>query len=394
VSEEVEKAVSDVEKDLKDEGTGLTPAEKIIADKAEEIVASEELEVKTEERLTEAFGDKSESTPEDKPADEKDKSEEATPGDDQAVDEDKSDESTPEEDKDKPADEDGEEKVKEEDKPADDKSTPENKSNIPDPYIRAAIHSGWTPEEITSLVEKDPDLALKTCRKMYETVNKSSAEFAHFGRQRIKEQTDKPVKKDDSKSVANEPDVDITALKKEYGDDPIVGVVEKLVAKMNTLAPVSDKKETVSVDQVRANLREEDSLRVQINTFFGDETMKTYNEFYGAIPKGQTNWDKLTTEQQQHRWDVINLADQICHGAIALGKEITVEEAMNRAHLSLSQSVLEKAIKEDLKNKVKGRTKTLQPKSASPVKIDKQASAKDLETKVTAKLASTFGHTK
>lgn len=399
--EKLEKAVSDVEKDLEQEETGLTEAEQVIVDKAEKIVADEELENKTTERLTKAFSGKDVSTPDDKPADKKGKSKKTTPDEESAVDEDEPDESTPEKDEDKPADESDDVVVDDEDVSADEKdesekdepdeSTPEDTLDIPEPYVRAAIHSEWTLDEIKTLAKKDPELALKTCKKLYDTVNKSSAEFASFGRKRITDQTKQPVKKEEP--VVTKTSIDLKKLKEEYGDDPIVGVVEKLIEQVKELTPVvtdTEKKSVLSADQVRTQIREEDSLRVQLNAFFADDNMELYNEFYGTVPKGQTVWDKLTTEQQQHRWDVINLADQICHGAISLGKEITVEDAMNRAHLSMSQSVLEKAVRDDLKKKVKSRTKTLQPKSSIPVKVSTQKSEQDLETKVAGKLASVF----
>jgi hypothetical protein len=404
--EKLEKAVSDVEKDLKQEETGLTEAEQVIVDKAEKIVADEELENKTTGRLAKAFGEKDVSTPDDKPADKKGKSKKTTPDEELAVDEDEPDESTPKEDEDKPADESGDEDVvvddedvstdekDESEKDESDESTSEDKLDIPEPYVRAAIHSEWTLDEIRTLAKKDPELALKTCKKLYDTVNKSSAEFASFGRKRITDQVKQPVKKEESKTTVTETPIDLKKLKEEYGDDPLVDVVEKLVKRVEELTPVTtslETKEVPSVDQVRAQIKTEDSLRVQLNTFFADDSMKLYNEFYGIVPKGEIIWDKLTTEQQQHRWDVINLADQICHGAISLGKEITVEDAMNRAHLSMSQSVLEKAVRDDLKKKVKSRTKTLQPKSSIPVKVTAQKSEQDLETKVAGKLTSVFG---
>lgn len=401
--EELKQAVGEVEqKDL-----GLTPAEKIIVDEAERIAAEDELNDKTETRLAKAFGIEVESEPtsDDEPAGKEDESTKTTSEEviedvtDTTVEDDSDDDPTLETDEDEPTgDEDGDEDGDGKKTPAGDEPTPEIKTSIPEPYIRAAIHSEWTREEITALEKKDPELALKTCKKLYDSMNRLSSEFAELGRNKISAQKPNvdPVKPAEEKPAATSK-IDIKKLKDEYGDDPIVGVIEALITQNESLQnrlgevkPNVEGKPRLSKEEAVAQVRAEDNLRSQLNSFFSGDDMKIYGDFYGGTSKGENSWDKLTVEQQQHRWDVITLADQICHGALALGKNITVDEAMNRAHLSVSKDVLEKAIKDGIKKQVKSRTKTLQPKNATPVKLDKVAKPEDLEKKVAARLAATF----
>jgi hypothetical protein len=391
-NEELEQAVSDVE-------SGKISAEeatKIGNEVEAEFVQAENLETNVEKGLAKAFPDP-DSTPQEetKATDETEETEESTSQEEATEETEETDESTSTEEKPEAAESDEE--------PDKDKSTPQDTAadtgevKIPEAYIRAAIHQKWSAEDIKELQKSNPDLALRTFKKMYEDTNKLSQEYAAIGRKRAEEAKKQPEKKTEEKVEASA--VDLTKLKQEYGDDPIVGVVETLakqnaalLAKLEQVVP-GNKPSTKSEAEIRAEIRENQAIEGQINTFFGDKSMAIYSDFYGEVPKG-ADWSKLTGEQQSNRMTVLNLADQICIGAQAQGKDMTVDEAMEKAHLIASSRFMETAVREDIKKKaVKfSKAKTLHPHATQTVDSDKPKTEEELNAKVALGLKKVFGH--
>jgi hypothetical protein len=362
--------------------------------KAEQVVADKKLEATVKEGLSKAFTD-SNSTPaeEPKPAEESDGTDESTP-DEPAEESDDADDSTPGEEP-EPA---------EGDEPEEDASTPEKtpadtgEVKIPDQYIRAAIHQKWSIGDIKELQEANPKLALKTFKKLYDDTNRLSQEFASIGRKRM-EDARKPVEKK-AEEKPKDFAIDLTKVKAEYGDDPIVGVVEalaehnaELMKKLEQVVPVA-KPSGKSEAEIRAEIRENQAVEKQVNAFFGDRTMELYTDFYGTVSKGSVDWSSLTGEQQTNRMTVLNLADQICIGAQSQGKNMTVEEAMEKAHLIVSARVLESIVREDIKKQVSkfSKAKTLHPHATTTVAdSNKPKTEEELNAKVALGLKKVFG---
>jgi len=60
-----------------------------------------------------------------------------------------------------------------------------SKTAIPDNYYRALVHQEWTPEEIATEWEKDPDRLIKWGEKAYKSMNDLSQQFSSLGRAKI-----------------------------------------------------------------------------------------------------------------------------------------------------------------------------------------------------------------
>ena len=259
------------------------------------------------------------------------------------------------------------------DKDTDDKDTKE--VQLPDAYYRAAIHQGWKPDEIKEFFEANPELAIRTLAKNHESTNKLNSEFARMGR--IKPE-DKKVA--DTKTATETVSVDVDAIKEQYGDDSaIVKFAETIIAKLDNIP------EQQVVERVD-NTPHDDPMRATVDKFFTDPVLKPYEDFYGT----GKDTAKITQEQHGNRFSMLQMAEDIVIGSQAHGRNITVEAAMEAAHLLVSEPVREKAVRAELKATVKKRAKgvTLKPAKSKAAKTvtDGKLSQKQMEAKVQARL--------
>ncbi len=262
------------------------------------------------------------------------------------------------------------------DKNTDEKDTKE--VQLPDAYYRAAIHQGWKPDEIKEFFEADPELAIRTLAKNHESTNKLNSEFARMGR--IKPE-DKKVADPGTATEANAAaSVDMAAIKEQYGDDSaIVKAMTIMQAKLDSI-PEQQVAERVDVTP------HDDPMRATVDRFFTDPVLKPYVDFYGE----GNDTEKLTQGQFNHRHDMLQMAEDIVVGSQTHGRNITVEAAMEAAHLLVSEPVREKAVRAELKATVKKRAKgvTLKPakSKAAKSKTDGPLTSKQQEAKVQAGL--------
>jgi hypothetical protein len=103
--------------------------------------------------------------------------------------------------------------------------------------------------------------------------------------------------------------------------------------------------------------------------------MKSYGEFYGdnKISLGEKNWDGLSDAQKQARWNVLGIAQDILVGAAAQGRNMDVPEALEKAHLIVSEPVRTKVVRNDLMAQVVKRSKGITLKPSSVVGQDADA---------------------
>ena len=138
------------------------------------------------------------------------------------------------------------------------------------------------------------------------------------------------------------------------------------------------------------NTPHEAPMRATVDKFFTDPTLKPYVDFYG---EGKDT-EKLTQEQHKHRYDMLIMAEDIVKGSQAHGRDITVEAAMESAHLLVSEPVREKAMRVELKAKVQKRAKGVTLKPARPKaaksKTDGVMTEKQMEAKVAAGLNKVY----
>ena len=347
-----------------------------------DFVITDEMEQRAEQRLAETFGDdldiQEPEVEEELVNEDVAVKEPEAPADAEEV----AEEPTPEpEETEEPADEPDTEPA-----PTPESAEPETVDNkegsgLNDSLYRAAVHQGWTPDEIRDFYQGDPDKAVKTFQRMYESTNKLTAEFARVGRA-----------KQDGQSPAPEPKAQVVtqdefaALKEQYGeDDPLVKTLEVLQSKVETLTAAKPAEPPAPLTPTA----EEVALQQTVEGFFTNSDMQPFNDFYGDNKQA----GGLQSGQFQNRMAVLQLAENILTGAQSLGRKMEIPEALSLAHLTISEPVREKAIRSDLKAKLVRRSKavSLEPKTEKAPERTGPLNADELESKVADKLKNVFG---
>jgi hypothetical protein len=248
---------------------------------------------------------------------------------------------------------------------------------LPENFRRAAIHQGWSEDEVSEFFKDNPDRALKTFGKIYDSTNFISEQTAALGRlvtkqnQEKLEQENRPVKPKFKDAIEG--------LRKKYGEeDPaLVDILDVITSQNEQLY------ETISglKGQGQPKVSEEDTRMWRtINGFFNGPDIAAYKLFYGES-KGSDNWhQELTGEQVQNRMKVLEKTDQIVAGTQFQGKKIEYEDALLQAHLVVSDKVRETGVRTDLINKVKERNRGLTVKGTQKAVVE-QISAKRSEDK-------------
>lgn len=242
-------------------------------------------------------------------------------------------------------------------------TTSENEPTLPDAYRRAAIHQQWSEEQVKDFWDADPIRALQTFKQIHESNNTLSKTFSEFGqiKRRLEEQAVvqaapiAPVA-----PVVTQPavSIDIAGLKKQYGDDPLVNIVEQLATKVNELSTPAVTAQPVPPVQAAPIFQPvvptQNALQ-EVNSFFASDELKVYRDFYGT----GDNYDALTPGEFANRYQVGQTAGTIIAGAELKGERMPVGEALQRAHMIHSQPYLEKAIIADIQNQLKTRSANL-----------------------------------
>lgn len=359
-------------------------------EQAKELEQQEKLEEKVDEKMKTVFVD---STPEPEPEPKPKSTPEPEPKPEPEPDPQPKPEPEPEpEPEPKPAD-DG---TKSEPKPAEDENT------LTQAEIRAALHNNWKQEDLDELVKQNPGLAKRTCAKLLEGTNNLSKRFAELGR-KAQEAKKEPDKKVEPKAKIELPPVDLKKLREDYKDDPIVDVVvgmqttqQILIDKLNELGSTSVTDSEVDAKTKKAEAIEDAAISKQIDVFFSGQDVASYAGFYGEVPKGSKDWNKLTGEQVQNRYKVVEEANMILLGAEQQGMdkdEFTLDEALERAHLIVTEGIREQVIRNKIKSTTTKRQAgfTLQPSSSKASTDSKgQKSGTQFQTDVGQRLAKVF----
>jgi len=355
----VDYSVFDEDEQGDSDDTQLT-SEEVKVQEAEATEAAEKqehLEAGVDERLAKLRGE--EPTPKAEPEGDP----EPTPEDDQEQDEETTPESKPAADSDaedgKPAGEgttEGEE-------------TADDEHALTEAEIRAAVHRGATEEYIQELAKAHPAMAKRMCAKALADTNNLSTQFSELGK---KLQASTPDAAPEPKKV--EP-LDLSALEAEYRDEPVLGVLKQLAEQNHALAQAEADRATAAAVQ-KAETREEAAAAAedaatsqQITTFFTDSKMKAYGEFYGVTPENDNTWAALTMGQTEQRMAVVEQAALIHAGAESQGQEMSVPDALELAHLSISTPVQEEVIRKKISTQLKTREKGITLKPGTGTKV-------------------------
>lgn len=230
--------------------------------------------------------------------------------------------------------------------------------------VRAALHTGWTQEDIDELAEANPGLAKKTCAKALESQNNLSEKFSEVGKT-LAAKKDEPAVPE-TPPATPEPKkspIDFAAMRTHYEDDPIVDVLEQVVGQSQQQAEELAKLREASasgdakVDQAAA--QENAAISQQIDTFFERPEIAAYKEVYGDVEKGSKDWDNLTGHQQRKRYEVAEKANLILIGAHQQKVEMSIDRAFECAHDLVTKDVREAVIRKQIKAKATKRSKSL-----------------------------------
>ncbi len=294
----------------------------------------------------------------------------------------------------KPEDDPTPEEKQAEETDGDDDPTPEKEATdgddneqevtLLDAYYRAAIHQDWTPDEIKEFFEATPELAVKTFAKLHESTNKLSSEFARIGRIKPDDGKNKSVVKTATEATEEtNDDSHLAALKEQYGDDSAVVL---MMTSMQTRLDAAEAEKRPTQEEVA---EPSPQAKVAVKQFFSDPAMKPYADFYGTGEDA----DQFTQGQMKHRWEMLDMADVIIRGAAAQGLEMEADEAMDKAHMLVTNDMRESAIRTELKAKIVKRANgmTFKPASTKSVKTDDgPKTEKQLEDKVAAGLSKIY----
>ncbi len=138
------------------------------------------------------------------------------------------------------------------------------------------------------------------------------------------------------------------------------------------------------------------AIAQQLHTFFTGKELEAYKDFYGfPDEKNPYDWSGTTPGQVANRQAVIQEADAIIAGHELQGKQISVAEALEKAHLRVSAPIAEKVIREKIIKEVKKRSKgiTLKPSNREnkiPDTKEKKSEEKAIQT-AEAGLKELFG---
>lgn len=260
---------------------------------------------------------------------------------------------------------------KPEPEPAGDDPEPADEHALTQAETRAAIHSGWSQEDIDELAEANPGLAKKTCAKALESQNNLSQKFSELGKTQVtKEEPAVPVT---PAPVPQPKSIDFTALETEYENDPIVGMTKQLYAQNQALATKVDALEAAGpkaeakVNEAQA--QHDAAVSQQIDTFFDRPDVAAYGDTYGAVEKGSRDWDSLTQGQIKKRYEVAEEANRIMLGAQKMKQDMPLDEAFERAHFLVTKDEQEVVIRKSIKAKAVKRAKSLTLAPTDSVKV-------------------------
>jgi hypothetical protein len=208
----------------------------------------------------------------------------------------------------------------------------------------AAQLGGWKQQDIEDFIVSNPVLARVTFSNMAAGYNNLSLQYAQAARQGIA-----PTQQ--LQQAAATTQAQMSAL------DELLAKPEKLKALADTageelmknfIKPLLDERKAAVEDrQFIAGLRREALVR-EINTSIEDLAKGGFEGFYGKTAE---------TTQQQHdnRFKVGQVADQIRAGAQMQGVNMSIKDALNRAHLIVTADQVKAQVRKEITATVKRR---------------------------------------
>jgi len=276
-----------------------------------------------------------------------------------------------------------EEKTDQTDEKEDTDSKKDDSPILPVGHRRAALARGWANEEIDHYLETKPDEAVEKLGEVFDDWQRENSLFSERGRL-LKEAGQKASEGDkgeDKKTSDVLPHYDAKALVEEHpGSEDLINALTTPLNAMIDRVNAATEKLTKSEKFVQDT--QEDALVTVTQDFLTGKEMEPYRETYGAEIKD------VTDEQMQNRLKLFAEADIIIAGAVAHGREITAQNALERAFAIVSQGTRDEGIRQGIRDSMKKRTKTTKSshQQTSVADENQEISEKELEKRTDARL--------
>lgn len=283
-------------------------------------------------------------------------------------------ESTEEQTEESTDDEKGTEGIKDDDLPM-----------LPSGHRRAALARGYTTEEVDQYLRTKPEEATVRFGEIFDDWQKQNSQWSDRGRQLAdieREASKKGTSSETATKVVPEATLahfDVEALVEEHGDSE--ELIKALVAPMNAMVDrVNAATEKLSKSEDFLRTQEINALTDATRDFFKSKEMESSKEVYGD------KVGELTDEQMTSRMKLFEQADMLVTGAAAHGKDITIQDALERAHILTSQGTRDDAIRAELRKSLKKRTKTERSSHQKIPTGDQPVTEDELERRVAANM--------
>ncbi len=269
----------------------------------------------------------------------------------------------------------------------------ENAPTLPSAYRRSLQARGWDEDEINGFFELDPEKAMRTFDRIHQSRVSELAEWSRLGREAKDQsaaaaQPEKaavvPLQQSPSIIPGSLEAIDTEKLIEEYGNEAIVNAIAKPVNKvleqLNAILP--SVRQGVEVTQ----RQQQEVAAKMIEDFFGDESLKSFKEFYGSTDTG------FSSEQLVRRNEVLQSADAMVAGAQLQGRQLSVPEALAAAHEHVARDQRHQAARSSLKTVVKKRAKglTTRPSRTTGTSTPRKDGLTDLERRTQRRMRKVF----
>lgn len=266
-----------------------------------------------------------------------------------------------------------------------------NTPTLPAAYRRSLHAYGWEDADIDSNLKALGASFIATASKLHSNRNTEVAGWAEAGRaarERAKATDGKQVTPEQAAAGQALKPLDIKALKDHFGDDKmldaLVNPINEAIKTINLIMP--------QVQQSQANSKQSEmaALGQQIDEFFAGKELQPYVKLYGDTKTGQ-----LEEAHFNARNKVLETADALQHGAFAQGRKLSLKDAMQIAHDSISTGYKVSAVRTEIVNKLKTRQAGITLKPTNKGKLSGMGPVKnqaDLEKRTAQRLKAVFAN--
>lgn len=290
-------------------------------------------------------------------------------------------------DKDNTASDDGNEETKQELEAA---APPKgNAPTLPDAYRRSLHAYGWEDADIDANLTSLGASFITTAAKIHDNRNQEVAGWAEAGRaarERAKAADTKQVTPEQAAAGQALKPIDMVAVKAHFGEDKMIdqffAPVNAAIERINSILP------KLEASQQTAEQAETAALGNQIEEFFSADGLKPYSKLYGSVTAG------LEQGHFNARNKVLEMADALQHGAAQQGRKLSLKDALQTAHDSISTGFKVSAVRTEIKKTLKTRQAgiTLKPSNKGTVAGSGPVKSKaDLEKRTASRLKAVFG---